>query len=183
MNIGKPFVDAWNIYRKNWVTMIVALIILVLLSILTLGILYIPLFIGFQMLFVNAKRGKKISANDILAPISRFFSLFFGNLAIGILILFGLLLLIVPGLAWAAWWLYAILFIYDKNMHIEDGMKASKDIVRKNGTWWHLLFLVLVIIVDNIFVWFVPTIGMIMKLVTTPIAFGAIACAYADESK
>lgn len=190
MNIGKPFVDAWNIYTKNIVTMLVALIIVIILSCVTLGILSVPLFIGFQMLFVKAMRKKKIVANEVLDPINRWFSLFFGNLAISILIFIGVLLLVVPGLAWAAWWMYTLLFIFDQNMHIEDGMRSSKEVVRKNGTWWHLLFLVILcfinVVVGQIILAFrIPfwVYYVLTVLITAPITSGALACAYADESK
>ncbi|MDD5593216.1 MAG: hypothetical protein PHG97_00565 [Candidatus Margulisbacteria bacterium] len=183
MNIGKPFIDSWNIYIKHLGTILIAFIILIILSVITLGVLYIPLLIGLQMLFVKAKRGEQITANEVLAPINRYFSLVFGSFGIGLLVLFGLLLLIVPGLAWASWWMYAALFMYDRSMHIEDGMKSSKDVVRKSGTWWHLLFLVIVFFIDNVFVWFIGPLGFIAKFVTTPLTMGAVACAYADESK
>jgi len=190
MNIGKPFVDAWNIYIKNFGTIIISLIIVIILSLVTLGVLSLPLFIGFQMLFVKAMGKKKITANEVLDPINRFFSLTFGYMGIFILIFFGCLLFLVPGLVWASWWLYALLFIYDRNMHIEDGMRASKELVRKNGTWWHLLFLAVIVFINmalgqligalNIPVWIYYVLS---TLFVTPITSGAIACAYADESK
>ena len=183
MNLGKPFVDSWNIFVKHLGTILVGFIILIILSVVTLGVLYIPLLIGLQMLFVKAKRGEQISANDVLAPIGRYFSLVFGSLGMGLLILFGLCLLIVPGLAWASWWLYALLYIYDRHMHIEDAMRSSKAVVRKSGTWWHLLFLVIVFFIDNVVVWFFGPFGLLAKFVTTPVTLGAIACAYADEAK
>ena len=190
MNIGKPFVNAWDIYIKNFWTILISLIVIIILSIVSLGILSIPLFVGFQMLFVKAMRKKKIAVNDVLAPIGRFFSLTFGNLGIAILVVFGLFLLVVPGLAWYAWWMYALLFIYDRGMHIEDGMAASKALVRKNGTWWHLLFLAVLVFINialgqifnafNIPVWVYQLLSI---LFVAPITSGAIACAYADESK
>ncbi len=126
MNLSKPFVDSWNIYIKHLGTILVGFIIVIILSIVTLGILLIPLLVGFQMLFVKAKRGEQISANEVLAPINRYFSLVFGRLGIGLLIVFGLCLLIVPGLTWLSWWMYASLYMFDRSMHIEDAMKSSK---------------------------------------------------------
>ncbi|MBN3033269.1 MAG: hypothetical protein JW873_04160 [Candidatus Saganbacteria bacterium] len=183
MNLGKPFVDAWNIFVKHLGTILIGFIILIILSVVTLGTLYIPLLTGLQMLFVKAKRGEQIAANDVLAPIDRFFSLFFGTVGMGFLVLFGLFLLIVPGLAWGSWWMYATLYMYDRRMHIEDAMKSSKAVVRQNGTWWHLLFLLIVFFIDNIFNWVLGPFGLPAKFITTPVTMGAIACAYADEAK
>ena len=183
MNIGKPFVDSWNIFVKHLGTILIGFIIMIVLSLVTLGILLIPLLVGLQMLFVKAKRGEQISANEVLAPIGRYFSLVFGSFGLGILILFGLCLLVVPGLAWCSWWMYALLYMYDRSMHIEDAMKSSKDVVRKSGTWWHLLFLVIIFFIDNVVVWLFGPFGLLAKFVTTPVTMGAIACAYADEAK
>lgn len=183
MDIGKAFVDSWNILIKNLGTILIAFLIVIILSIVSLGVLCLPLLIGLQMLFVKAKRGESITANSVLDPINRYFSIVFGHIGIAFLVFFGILLVLVPGLAWASWWMYAVLFMYDKNMHIEDGMRASKEVVRKNGTWWHLLFLIIVWVVDNIFVWFFGIFGLLLKLITTPLTMGAIASAYVDETK
>ena len=101
MNIGKPFVDAWTIYVKNFWTILISLIVVIILSIVSLGVLVVPLFTGFQMLFVKAMRKKKIVVNEVLDPIGRFFSLTFANISIAIMVIFGCFLLLVPGLAWA----------------------------------------------------------------------------------
>jgi hypothetical protein len=183
MNLGKPFVDAWNIFVKHLGTILIGFIIVIILSVITLGLLLIPLLVGLQMLFVKAKRGEQISANDVLAPIGRYFSLVFGRFGIGLLVIFGLCLLIVPGLAWYSWWMYAALYIYDRHMHIEDAMKSSKDVVRKGGTWWHLLFLTIVVFIDNILPLLFGPLFLLAKFITTPVTMGAIACAYADEAK
>jgi hypothetical protein len=182
MNIAKPFIDSWNIMIKNLGIILISLIIILIMTIVTLGVMYLPLMIGLQMLFVKAARGKAIASNEIFDPMKRYFSLVFGNLGILLLIVFGLLLLVVPGLAWASWWMYALLFMVDKNLHIEAGMKASKELVRKNGTWWHLLFLLVAYVIDNILVWIIGPFGLLLKFITTPLTMGAIACAYVEES-
>ncbi|MBN2057287.1 MAG: hypothetical protein JW782_00625 [Candidatus Saganbacteria bacterium] len=190
MNIGKPFVDAWNIYIKNFGTIIIGLLIALILSLVTFGVLALPLFVGFQLLFVKAMRGEKLVANSVLDPVGRYFSLVGAYFGIGLFIFLGCILLIVPGLAFAAWWMYAMLFIVDRNMHIEDGMRSSKELVRKNGTWWHLLFLVVIFFINfvigqivmalNIPVWVYYVLSTVL---VAPITSGALACAYADESK
>jgi uncharacterized membrane protein len=179
MDIVKAFKDAWNVYVKNFFTIFLSSVAVLILSVVTLGILYIPLMVGLQMLFVKAKRGQEISLNDIFSPIKRFFALFFGSIWIGILIIIGLILFIVPGLCWASWWMYALLFIFDKEMKIGEGMRASKEVIRRNNLWMHLLLLVLACFIANIGS-YVFGIGIIFTL---PLGLGAIACAYADETK
>jgi len=179
MDIVKAFTDAWNIYVKNFFTIFLATLVVLVLGVLTLGLLYVPLLVGLQMLFVKAKRGEAIALNDIFAPVQRFFALFFGTIWMAILIVIGLILLVVPGLCWATWWMYALLFIFDKKLGIGAGMRASKDLVRKNNLWMHLLFLILTSVVANLGS-YVFGVGI---LLTMPLGWGALACAYADESK
>ena len=179
MDIVKAFTDAWDIFSKNFVMYGLATLVVVILGMATIGILYIPLIVGLQMMFVKAKRGEKVILHDLFNPFKHFFDLFFGSIWIAILVLLGLCLLIVPGLCFAAWWMYAPLFIADKGKHIGQAMRASKEMVRGKNLWTHLLLLVLGGVVANMgfhILW----IGF---LITMPIGWGAIACAYADETK
>ena len=192
MDIGKAFVDSWNIYIKNFIIILLAGIVASILSIL------IAPYVGFQMMFVKSKRAAGISFNDVFAPFSKFLSLFFGaiwigiilllalipavicfymqwNLIGGILMLAGILLDIYLGVSW----MFALLLVYDKNLSINDALKASREIVSKNNWWMHLLLLILAGIVGSIgnILWGVGAI------LTLPLGMGAIACAYAEEAK
>ena len=60
MDIGKAFVDAWNSYTKNFVILILAAIVSSIL-----GFLIAPM-VGFQMMFVKAKRGEGVFMDIIL---------------------------------------------------------------------------------------------------------------------
>lgn len=179
MDIVKAFTEAWNIYIKNFFLIFLSTLVVIILGVLTLGLLYLPLLIGLEMLFVKAKRGEAIMLNDIFAPVPRFFAMLFGSLWMALLIVIGIILLVVPGLCWATWWMYALLFIYDKKLGIGAGMRASKEIVRKDNLWMHLLFLALCSVVANLG-GYVFGVGI---LLTMPLGWGALACAYADESK
>jgi uncharacterized membrane protein len=179
MDIVKAFTDSFNIFKNNFVVIFLGSLVAMILGTITAGILYIPLTVGVMMLFVKAKRGEPVSFNDIFLPIKRFFALFFGSIWMAILIIFGLILLIVPGLIFASWWMFAVLYIYDKKMGISEGMAASKAIVTKNNLWIHLLFLILAGVIGNVGY----NVYKIGYLLTCPLAMGAIACAYADESQ
>ncbi len=192
MDIGKAFTDTWDIYVKNFVNIILAGIVAMILSILV-----VPM-VGFQMMFVKAKRGGAPVLNDVFVPFGKFLDLLLGALCIGIVLflaivpsmLFYLLnwnflgmILLLGGIALDIYlgvsWMFALLLIYDKGLSIGDSLKASKELVAKNNFWMHLLLVILAGIIGgigNIF-W---GIGSIL---TMPIGVGAIACVYADEAK
>ncbi|MDD5382786.1 MAG: hypothetical protein PHH60_03930, partial [Candidatus Margulisbacteria bacterium] len=126
MDIGKAFVDSWNIYIKNFIIVLLAGIVSSIL-----GILIAPM-VGFQMMFAKAKRGNAIGFNDVFAPFGKFLSLFFGAIWIGIILmlvfapavicfylnwnLIGTILIIAAILVdiyLGVSWMYALLMIYD----------------------------------------------------------------------
>ncbi|MBU0630440.1 MAG: hypothetical protein KKC80_05920 [Candidatus Margulisbacteria bacterium] len=192
MDIGKAFVDAWNNYTKNFVVLILAAIVSSII-----GILIAPM-VGFQMMFVKAIRGEAVSFNDIFAPFRRFGALALAacwitillmlafipgglcfylnwNLVGGLLIFAAILLDIYLGVCW----LFALLLIYDKGMSINNSLKTSREIVTRNNWWMHFLLVVLAGIVSSLgnVLW---GIGAIL---TMPVGVGAIASAYAEETK
>jgi hypothetical protein len=169
MDIGKSFVDSWNIYIKNFIILLLALIVAGVLGCITLGLLAIPLIVGFQLMFVNAKRGKAIAFNDLFVPIGNFFKLFFGAIWIAILILLVLLpgiiclvmkwnviggILLAAGVLFDIYlgvnWIFALLLIQDKGLSINNALKTSRGIVSKNNWWLHLLLIILVGLVGQI---------------------------------
>ncbi|MDD5382785.1 MAG: hypothetical protein PHH60_03925, partial [Candidatus Margulisbacteria bacterium] len=66
-----------------------------------------------------------------------------------------------------------------KGLSINAGLAASRALVTKNNWWLHFLLVVLA--------GFVGGIGNVLwgigAILTMPLGIGAIACAYAEESK
>ena len=192
MDIGKAFVDAWNIYVKNF-------IVLVLAGIVTMFLCWLvaPL-VGFQMMFIKAQRGEPIAFNDVFAPFNKFWPL-----AIAAAWIFLLLCLAFVPMAIAFWldwpwvgiiltlaavvldiylgvaWLFVLLLIYEKGLGIRAALKASHELVSRNN-WW-LVFLLVIL------AGFVSGLGniawVIGAMLTMPLGTGAIACAYAEITK
>lgn len=198
MDIGKAFVDSWNVYIRNFILVILAFLLVLIITIITLGILSVPVFVGFQMMFVKAKRLETVSINELFAPIKNYFKLIFAVMAMGLI---GFLL-IVPSLIcyyfnWNALtgalllaaiiinvylcvsWMFSLLLIQDKGLSIKQAFKISRELVSKNNFLMHFLLILLVAIIGQIGV-FLWGIGV---LLTTPFGMGAIACAYTEETK
>jgi hypothetical protein len=192
MDIGKAFVDSWNIYIKNFIIILLASIVSALL-----GFLIAPT-VGLQYMFVKAKRGSAVAFMDVFAPFGRFFSVAGGALLIGVIVMLclvpamvcfnynwgtlgGILLAaaIIAIIYLGVCWIFSLMLIYDKGLSIMDGLKTSRAIVTKNGWWMHFLLLVLVGIVAGLgnMLWGIGA------LLTMPLGAGAIASVYADEAK
>jgi len=93
MDIGKAFNDAWSIYSKNAITIILSFLVTAILSIITIGILATPLFTGFQMLFVKAKRGEAVELKNIFDPLKNFLNLIIAGLIVFVIVV---LIYIIP---------------------------------------------------------------------------------------
>ncbi|MBI5701315.1 hypothetical protein HZC34_05685 [Candidatus Saganbacteria bacterium] len=72
MDIGKAFIDAWEVYKKNYIVLILSYLTFLILSVLTLGVLAIPLSVGFKMMYAKASRGQDIVFNDIFLQMKNF---------------------------------------------------------------------------------------------------------------
>lgn len=179
MDIGKYITEAWNIAIKNIVTILISLIVTGIVGLITIGILAVPMGMGFMMLFVKAKRGQQISVNETFAYVGKFLPLLLGAIVLYIIMFVGFILIIIPGLIFAAWWMYTFFFMVDKNMGLGDAMKASKKIVSSKGTMIHILFLIVCGVIGGIG----GALFGVGQLLTLPLGMGAIALAYEDESK
>ena len=198
MNIGKIFGDTWSIYSKNFFVLTLAGIVALLLCWLLVPI------VGFQMMFVKAKRGETIVFKDMFSCFGEFWSLLLISSWMFLPILITLFVstilialnLVVVGIVnclfgfiiscfyFAVIWIYALLIGADKKLAAQQCLAASKKMVRDNGFWPHLFFLFLVGIVFSTG----SLLWGALNIIAIPFGLGAIACAYEelaydDESK
>lgn len=59
------------------------------------------------------------------------------SLTLGIIIVFGAVLLIIPAVIFGTWYSFSILLVLDRNLSIKDALKTSKQMV--NGKFWKVL--------------------------------------------
>jgi membrane-anchored glycerophosphoryl diester phosphodiesterase (GDPDase) len=177
MDIGKYLSESWNLTIKNVVAMVVADIIATVLGVVTIGILSVPLSMGVAGMYLAGKKGARPEIPDVFKYLSRTLPMLGAAILYCVAVVAGLILLVVPGLIFAAWWMYAVPLVAFKGMTVMGAMKKSKEVVRANGTWMHVLFLVIIAVVSSAgsMVFYVGT------FFTAPIAIGALVLAYAEE--
>jgi uncharacterized membrane protein len=59
------------------------------------------------------------------------------TLVLGIIIFFGLILLVIPAIIFGIWYSFTLLLVLDKDMGIGEALKKSKEMV--NGKFWKIL--------------------------------------------
>jgi len=175
MDIGKALEDAWRLFVKDIGALILGVLVAVVLSIVSIGILAGPLLGGvFKMVSRRVREGRPAEIGDVFAGFDRFWTLFAAFWVLGIIVAIGYLFLIIPGLLLSAIWLYVFLFIVDRDMSLGEAMSASRELVMRTGLWLHVAVVLLIGIVSAI-VGHITGIGF---LLTYPLSVTFVAALY-----
>lgn len=106
------------------------------------------------------------------------------TLVLGIIIFFGLILLVIPAIIFGIWYSFTLLLVLDKDMGIGEALKKSKEMV--NGKFWKILgrtaifglFSILISIVVSI----VPFVGEFAVSFLSPLFMLPFYLLYKDLS-
>src|ERR1700733_14041343 len=153
--IGEVLGHAWNMFKPNWATLVFSFLLggfltaipnqlpgvlvqmrvldqgdtgyaIVALVCLTVYLILSAFFqIGYIRIWLSAARGMNASFGDLFSGAGRLFPLLGLFFLMGILILFGLILFIVPGIILSLGLSYSTYYVIDRNMGPIDAMKAS----------------------------------------------------------
>jgi hypothetical protein len=156
MDMGKNIQQSFDLYFKNFVTLLVAGLIAGLLSMVTLGILAGPLVGGLLVLGLKLLRGEKGEFNEIFAHFDQFLPtflltlLFLGvNLVLGIIgaiPLIGWAIKLVAGpLAVLAYFL-SIGFMIDQKIKLKEAVRKSVDCIAADPVMMWIYSLVMMIL-------------------------------------
>ena len=152
MNFQAHLENTISIMKEEFIVVFLGGLLIQLLTSCTLGILAGPLMGGYMLVLVGwfRKREKPVF-NDLFSGMQRFgqlFPLFF----LGLMLLLGFMLLVIPGVIFATWWIYVIFLMVDKNMAMGEAMKISKNKVNENGFFMHLIFLFMISVIPVVLI-------------------------------
>ncbi len=137
------------------------------------------------MIILYLRKDRKPVFNDIFSGLREFTELFPYFLVL-LLIFFGFVLLILPGIIFATWWLYVLPLMVDKKMSFTDAMRLSMHKVNETGFLMHLVFLLLVSAIPLILIDIVSTLlpfAQLLKILLPPLQIGCLAGLYIDQFK
>jgi len=142
--IKDMFTDSFKIFSNEFVTLLLATIVAVLLMIFIITIP--PLVFGIYVICNKYVNNKKVKVSDVFEGFDYFFrswGLFIVSiLAIGL----GFMLLIIPGLILMVMFQYAAAIAVMKNKGVVDSLKASYNLAKKNFPLSIVLCLLLAIL-------------------------------------
>lgn len=182
LDIGKCFNDAFDVYKQNIFILVLSALIFQVCSIFTLFILAGPLYGGYCFMMLNAirKEDKKIELRDMFGMFNKFWPLLALFVVQAVLIFFGFLLLIIPGLILTAMWLFTYFVMIDQNKGVFEALKGSWGIV-KNAFWINFALCVIYLLV-SIVPGQIPYAGWLLGIFVLPFTVLMITSAYLQQA-
>lgn len=148
VDVGRVLAAAGRAFLDDIVPLVLATLVTVVLTVLTLGVLAGPLTAGLcAMVIARHRDGTKPAVGDVFSQLDRFWSFFGAALLLALLI--GLACItVVGGVLLAAIWVYVFPIMVDRRLGVFDAMRESKDMVLASGFWEHLGLVLLLLIVN-----------------------------------
>lgn len=182
LDLGRALNEAMDVYRRNFLTFLLAGILFDLLSLCSLFVLAGPLAGGMVLMCLNALRDPEHDARfgDLFGTFNRF-GAFVGFFFLTVIpILLGYALLIVPGILLTAVWLFPVHLMVDRHMGVMDALRTSWRIVVARGFWINaaVAFLITVMFLGPMLI---PYVGPIICWLLSPLAWLINTSAYLQE--
>lgn len=172
---GRWLSIGWQMVKNDLGTFVVATLLYAVLNGVSSMILQGPLTAGFMILAFKKLLGRPTEVGDFFRGFNFFVPALVASLLIGVFVLAGTLVCIIPGLVVAAAMNFTYAFIVDKRMDFWPAIQASHAIVKQDYFGFTMFLLACALV--NVLGALCCIVGL---LVTVPISFCAIAAAYQD---
>ncbi|WP_299942688.1 hypothetical protein [uncultured Microbulbifer sp.] len=200
-SIGETISEGWRLSkgkkRTIWLGMLLYMVALLVITAvagfitgvftaegdasITQGLIYnlittiigLPLAAGLTMIGIKIARGEETSGTEVLAYFDKIIPLVIVNFLMGLFILIGFILLVIPGIYLMVAYIFAIPLVVDQNLGPWQALEASRKAVTKNWfSFLGFLILALLIVLAGFLAVFIGTIWAL------PLIFIAIGVAY-----
>jgi hypothetical protein len=137
------FKESWELFVKDIVLYILAGLITAVVGGVTLGILLGPLFVGLVGIIRKRRRGQPASAGDVFSGLSQFVPALLLAIVVGLAVILGSFLCVLPGLAvaWAA--MFAFHELTYKQAGLGDCISQSVALIKAQPVPTLILFLII----------------------------------------
>ncbi len=124
--------EAWNAFTSDFVLWILSGLIVVVLSVFSLGLLSGPMTVGFIKLVEKRRRNEPASATDVFEGFSHFGASLIAFLLISVGVFVGSLLLFLPGLLFGLLMAFTFHAIAIDDRDATGGMGKSFGLIKEN---------------------------------------------------
>jgi hypothetical protein len=176
--------NTYEMLKKRPLFFILGGLVTQLLTALSLSLLAGPLMGAYILaMILYLRQGRQPEFNDLFAGLPRtreLFSFFF----LVLLIVLGFILMVLPGIVFATWWIYTLPLMVDRHMPLGEAMRASLHKVNEKGFFIHLIFLLMItlipLLIINVLTAVIPLL-VILKVLLPPIQTGCIVGLYLEQ--
>jgi hypothetical protein len=175
LDIGGCIGRGWELVMRNfWMSVGASFVVGLIAG--TVGLIAVVAYGGMYLFFLKQLRGQKAEFGDAFGGFSlAFLQLFLLGLVKGLLVFFGFILCIIPGIYLAVAWSFATPLVADKRMDFWAAMELSRKVVNKH--WWLVLAFALVC---GLVIFAGELVFCVGVFVAMPVVTAAWACAYDD---
>jgi hypothetical protein len=141
--------EAWDLFQNDFVLYVLAGLVTIATSIVSLGLLSGPVTVGFIKLVEKRRRGEEGNPTDVFDGFSQFGDSFIASLLIGVGVAIGILLFVLPGLLFGLSMVFTFPAIAIDNETATGGMAKSFSIITENLAL-SAVFLVILLVLSGI---------------------------------
>jgi len=164
--------ETWDLFRREPVLFVLGSLVVTLLSVVSLGLIAGPVSAGYVEMVRRGRRGEPLAMGLIFSRFDTFIPTAVAFFVIGIAIVIGAFLLVLPALVVALFTAFTLHVITYENVGGIAAMQRSVAIVRAN--FIHVLALLLLIAVAHA----VGGIVVFGVLLTAPLSLIALTIGY-----
>jgi uncharacterized membrane protein len=174
VDVAGLFKRTWALFQSKPIEHLVASLIVLVLSVVSLGVLLGPLMVGQIRMIEKQERGEDPRIEDVFTGFGNFGAAFLTTLILFVGMAIGLVLLVVPGLVVGAAWSFAIWFVALEGASAADALGRSWQLLKA-----HTLSVVVLIVLLAVVNVLANTI-IVTALITTPLTMIFWTLAFQD---
>lgn len=198
VTFGNVVSAGWRLFKKDWLLWVgITLLgngLSVVLEIdevtaalgdmsivVSLFVLVVSLIVsvGSVHLSIKTARGENIFFSDLFEKVYRIFHFILAHLVVGLIVLFGFLFFLIPGIYFSLKYFFVTMLIVDKKIGIFEAMKMSSAMTNGQKIW--LIWYQLGIFGLNILGFLALGVGLIVTFAMTIIAYGVLYLAFLEK--
>ena len=136
---------------------------------------------GVTFAFLKAARGDKLEIKDMFAAFKNYWNAVLASLFVGVIIVIGLVLLIVPGIIFACKLAFTPYLVVDRKMAVMEAIEESWRMT--GGHAWKVFFIGLLAIPICIAGLLCFIVGIIISIMWVSLAFASLYHAVSNSEK
>jgi uncharacterized membrane protein len=174
VDVSGLFKRTWALFQSKPIEHLVVSLIVLVLSVVSLGVLLGPLMVGQIRMIEKQERGEDPRIEDVFAGFSNFGAAFLTTLILIVGMVIGLVLLVVPGLIVGAAWSFAIWFVALEGASTSDALARSWQLLKAHTL--SVVVLIVLLVVVNL----LANTIIVTTLITTPLTMIFWTLAFQD---